>query len=1160
MKLTKVIASALCAAACVTAWADVPFREHRYDSFQATPTEQGQIVFAGNSITNMHSWFEAFGSHQEVIGRGNSGGFAYELIEELESYIDAKPSKLFVMIGTNDISSGVSYQLTAKRIEIITRRVRLESPDTEIYLQSILPRSSNAKPDYELCNALVREFVENLNDEKVHFVNLSEVCAGVNGNAAWSHDGLHPRPKGYAAWTHAIEDMVGYPSVYPETVEKQESCGLSGSNAGRVEQFPYFTVSEGDVLFFGDEQVHGGEWHELFRSNKIKDRAQTWGWGGIALDKAKNVVASALSGQAVKPAKIFLFYGVADKDVTRYNAVVDEARKQAPDAKIYLVSLTPSTNSATNTANVNFNKELKTIATNKGATYVDVYTPMNANLSANIMHTNYVSGRGYIVMANELAKYLVEEQVKPVSLSEYETVYTSRANRKLIGKALNDALALEFGNKPGQIKEIHRDNINSAISAAVTAITSADLTADKAAAAAQTLNAAVATAAGDLNYPTASTEGNDHWYVMTSSRNNKALTASGSVLIGADAPGASTMGYNIWKFLNRGDDTYDIVNYYGQYVNPTATFNAQMSVTDVRPSAGFTLSYSNAVAGTFVIYSGDCQLNQTSMSGLPVFSWHGATVPDRADEGCSYSLAEYDGAIVDVNFAPVQSGWYEVKRASDNLYVTNMEAVQRQTEDNSYSMQYVATEQTSPKNWIYIDVDGNTRHVRVLNGFYLSEFTTNSLTADNQPMTPSQTVAGAYDVQYWVNFNLNGVSNVIGRSSKAVTPHMFKLVSQDALAAYDKWTVRIAAKTETNTELINYAKVTYNSENNKGIATVYDYGTFFVTPGTVISASDLTVTAPVGVAQEHETPVITIDAAQKTINVVLSGEIVEPDAPATETLESGWYTLTLKGYEGKRDDLSSWVTAALEAGTTSLHAIETEYEQTLNGSKHYYHVGVSKPESLKSPALTFFRVENPSLSVLNLRSQNGHHVLANGTASRAAANIALTLSKHGIAGLPLCLWKNNNIGCTECDLVGSFSGNTCSYQVAPADLSAYDLYTVDIVGETAAAAIRDDIKVTLSSAANRGLQAVYNGGTFFVEKGTAISVSDVDAPEHAGNATPFIEIGDGTITVDYTRVMDGIRELEAAAAGADEVYDLMGRRVATPRHGLYIVNGRKVRL
>lgn len=876
---TKIFLSlALTLGVSSSAWADQPFRDHRYDSFKATPTESGQIVFAGNSITNMHSWFEAFGSHQEVIGRGNSGGFAYELLDNLENYIDSKPSKLFVMIGTNDISSGQSAEITAKRIETIVRRTRLESPETEVFVESILPRSSNPKPDYENCNTMVSAAIDAMNDPKVHFINLSEVCAPINGNSTWSHDGLHPRPIGYAAWTRHIQDLVGYSSVYPETVSTQNGCGLGGSDAARVEQFPYFPVSEGDVLFFGDEQVHGGEWHELLRSPKVKDRGLKWGWGGINLTAAKNVVKSALEGQAAKPAKIFLFYGIGGQDLNNYRALVDEAKTQAPDAGIYLVALTPSTDASTDATRVSFNASLKEIATEKGATFVDVYTPMKADIAKNIMNTNYVSGRGYVVMANELAKHLASENVNPVSLDEYDALYALRSNRKIIGDALTSALMITYGNQPGQVKETYRDAIMDAVNEAVAIVNNPDLTAAQATEKANAIAAAVALAQADANYPTASTIDAPHWYTLTSARNSRTLYSSEGKLFGGNMPGATTFGNDIWQFIDRGDNTFDIRNANGEYINPTATYNTQMSVVTTVPDRGFSFSYSDNGVGNFVIYSSDSQLNQTSIENK-VYNWYSAnSLPDRNDQGCAYSLAEYDGLIADPAAAPNESGWYEIKHAALDKYATNLDESYRDTNVYSYPLQYQTAETTSPKNWIYIKVSGDTRNVSLPNGFYLSQYMTNSRIATNQAIRPSSTVDGAYDVQYWINFTRPAhpeLPDLIGRNYAAWTPHFFRLVSAAELDAYDIWTVNILAT--AGAEEILDAHVTVNSPANCGIPTVYNNGTLFLKKGVSLTREDLTIPEYDG----NATPLVTI--ADHTVTIDYSKKesgISEISAPA----------------------------------------------------------------------------------------------------------------------------------------------------------------------------------------------------------------------------------------------------------------------------------------
>lgn len=1155
MKFNRIISFALCAmAAWSSAVADGPFRAHRYDSFQATPTEPGQILFAGNSITNMHSWFEAFGSHQEVIGRGNSGGFAYELLDNLESYISAKPAKMFVMIGTNDVSSGVSAELTSRRIQAIITRVRLESPETELYIESILPRSNNPKVDYENCNTLTKNYIAQLNDPKVHFVNLSQVCAPLNGNSTWTHDGLHPRPTGYAAWCHEIEGEVGYPTVYPATITTQESCGLSLSGAARVEQFPYFPVSEGDVLIFGDEQIHGGEWHELLRSNKIKDRGQGWGWGGMNLVQAKAVVASALKDQAVKPAKIFLSYGIGGTDATNYRAIVDEAKKQAPDAKIYLVSLTPSANTTTDAGRVSFNTTLQTIATEKGATYVDIYTPLKADLSKNIMHTNYVSGRGYVVMANKFAEYLTEEGVNPVSLDEYEAVYTNRARRNIIGKALTRVLVdVTYGTLPGQTNPEYKDQIEAKFNELVALVNKEGLTDAEANEGVAGLNDVINKA---FNMPAISNDTEEHWFTFASSRGNRYLSTSGTALIGAPNKPVRTVGNDVWKLVDRGDNTYDLVNYLGEYVSPVAGYNSAMSVTEERPSTGWQISFSNNTSGTYVIYTSNCQLNQTNRSDLAVFNWYsqaeGRSTPDRDDQGCSYSIAPFEGQFIDPTAIPT-TGWYVIEGAQGLSHlgaancIVNADSEFKQNNTNFYALKFeTKPADKAPRAYVHVTINDNVWQFTALNGRGVKENCTSdraSLSADN-PVVSATGNDMEYAIGKWSTY-VNTAGTFVGKSSASNNTYRFTRVSDEELAAYDAWTVTINAL--NGVELPNDTHVTLDIPENQGIATVYNGGTFFLTKGTALNADMFVVTPTVNVKQEVETPTIEIDPVAKTVYVNYTSML------------SGWYTVAMTAYDGTRADLKTPSEAAIAAGENYLTATDTEYHQVLGAAHNYYHVALAAANS-ERPACNFFRVVQPQSTVFNITSISGHHVLANGCASREANDITVSETSDNHFSMPLCLWPNNNVG-YEGNLVGSFTGNTSTYEVQPVDMSLYDVYKLQILGEVSADAIADDVKVTLNSTDNLGLDAVYNGGVFFVNRDAVVTADNVVVTAHNNVDKPQVTVAPGVITVDYTKIESSICELGVPAASHNgAAYDLTGRRVAKPANGIFIIDGRKVRL
>ncbi len=1116
MKIKRFLVSAMAALTVMSGWADWPFRNHRYDSFKATPTQEGQIVFVGNSITNMHSWFEAFGSHQEVIGRGNSGGLTTEVIANLESYIDSKPSKLFLMIGTNDISTGVSAEVNANRVIALVKRIRVESPETAIYIETILPRSNNAKPAYEDNNTILKNWVAGLNDPKVQIINLSQVCAGINGNGTWTHDGLHPRPIGYAAWCHEIADEVGYATVYPQAsaITTQNSATLSGSSAARVEQFPFFPVSEGDVLFFGDEQVHGGEWHELLRSDKIKDRGQLWGWGGMNLSQAKQVVKSALENQAVKPAKIFLFYGVGEKDATKYAAVVDEAKAQAPDAKIYLVSLTPSANVDINAANANFNTQIQSVATNKSCTYVDIFTPLSQSVGSNIMGTNYISGRGYVVMANKLAEYLTEENVSPVTLDEYQTVYNRRNARTIIGNAIQNLMYVEFGDAVGQIKAAHKPAFDQAIAVAVEALNNPDITTASANAAVEALNATVNTLRLDVNLPVASTDENVVWYNLTSSRGNRSICSVDGALKGEAAAPLLTDGGDVWKFVLRGDDTYDIINAKGEYISPVAAYNTQVSTTTERPAIGFSLSYSNAAPGAYVIYAGEgnaaVQLNQTNdVYEYKVFNWYNSSsFPDRGDEGCAYLLSDFGGTIVDAEQLVNRGGWYKVNLVSDNSQIVNRATPGRQDETGlSYALAYSTQNVDGPTGWIYINYDGTNRQVQGLDGFYVGENSELARNPYNVVMTPQ--ADGSYRVQYWLHFPAIA-GGILGRASRANNPHKFTRISDETLAEYDIWTVEIIGNVAS--EPINDIKVTYSNVNNMGIETVYNRGTFFVTPGTEITTADLTVTAPAGVAQDSDTPVINIDSENKIIRVCYA-EVPEP--------------------------------------------VLTVLDKTFDGATAPYRV----PEQLAKPVLEASVATTAAFQV-TINSNPSEFAVFGGATNTQSDNAFYTfgLIKDGRVGVRYI----GNQG-TEGWYTRAHNGGQSNVKIVIVNDPAvgYKYYVNGALvnnGTIAASALgaygfKHFGNVTDADALYIGGIVTASDQNKYVLNGTIHSARFWDTALTATHVSNLSWVG---LTATEDPEQSSISDIETVPAAPAAIYDLQGRRVAAPSRGIYIVNGKKV--
>lgn len=1102
------------------AFADLPYRQHRYDSFMAAPpaAEEGKsIVFLGNSITNMHNWNEAFGSDPNIVNRGNSGGYVYELIEEVECITDSKPAKVFIGIGTNDLSSGRSPEQVTADTRTLIRRIQIASPETEINVQSILPRSGEVWTNIRKTIPMVQDMCEEMG---VNFIDLTDTMMGVrtltgnNAATTWAPDGLHPSGRGYRAWCEFIKDRVNGVCSYSPGEYHSELTSLS--NPSRISQFSLLPVDSDDILFVGDEMFENGEWNELLGLPQIKKRSNGYGHGGISLlgaNGARDLIKVSLTTDPATqkaPAKIFIYCGVNEISgytyyttyKNNYQTLINYIHQIAPSTKIYAVSML-SVNSDYYAQQ--YNNALKQIAdADDMVTYVDIYTEMKAN-AANSMQGNYVNGRGYVRIANLLAPYLTEEGAKPVSLDRFETYYANRLNRKEIGLAYNKLYALLinpslFGETFGQYPASNLEEIQQAAKAIEDAMARGTVTAaEKEALVEQAENAM-----GTINLP----DGFDgRYYRLTATRGGNSVTVCNEVINGvANADPAMTNGSNVWRFEKRADGTIDIISLSGKYIVPNSgSTTASVGVSNSQPSAGWKFAASEAVPGTVVIYSEQgsnrSQLNQQS-NGSNIWNWYGTTFPNIEDDGCAYYIKEFTGeykpsAAADEN--PL-TGWYLIEGATgmESLgtanHMANVDSEWRQNATNSYALKYCAYDEARPaRHFIHVTVkEDGMWYFTSANGHGVQENATST-----RASIPSNTVSMTEDgdlcqIGKWTYFTGTDASwhefPIVGKSSSSNVYHKMAKVDDDVLADYDIWTVEIIGIAAS--EVINDLKMTLNIPGNKGITTVYNGGTYFLAKGTSVSASDLTFSGNVS-SQSKSTPSVTIDQAARKIVADFSG--------STPVQTQGrWYAISLHSFaSGTNASLPGWVSTSVNNSTNILQAADHEYVQNLNGSYNYYGVAIhSAPETDNAARTFFYVVEEQTDNGVNMtvNSINGHYVLDNGCATLTPTPLVFTphASEAGVYSTTWCVWKNNNIS-SPTDLIGKFSGNYCNFRFEAADISAYDVYQVEIVGREAASSVSSDLAVTLSGVKSYGLPTVYNNGFFFVDKGTTITPAMISA-------------------------------------------------------------------
>ncbi|MEA5508497.1 GDSL-type esterase/lipase family protein [Crocosphaera sp. UHCC 0190] len=181
--------------------------------FQQLPNSNQEIIFLGDSLTDQGEWSEIL-QNSKVINRGISGDTTEGVLNRFDEIIAAKPKKIFLMIGTNDIWN---EQKTVDEIIINYRNIlniiKTQSPQTKVYIQSLLP-VNNLKYNIKINNDdvfLVNDNLKKLAQEfNYQYIDLSSSFLDTSKqlNPNYTYDGVHLNGKGYLLWGKLIKNHV----------------------------------------------------------------------------------------------------------------------------------------------------------------------------------------------------------------------------------------------------------------------------------------------------------------------------------------------------------------------------------------------------------------------------------------------------------------------------------------------------------------------------------------------------------------------------------------------------------------------------------------------------------------------------------------------------------------------------------------------------------------------------------------------------------------------------------------------------------------------------------------------------------------------------------------------------------------------------------------
>lgn len=656
---------------CASAQTVDAFGEHRYAAFLLSETDQNSIVFVGNSITNMHEWSEALQNH-DVKGRGVSSTNAWRQLTYIENYLVGRPKKMFIMLGTNDMSTVYNFTLEQfiANMRCIISRAQHECPGIQIYIQSILPAQDSygrSRSKGQTWNEALKELSAQYG---VTYIDLTTALGGMcqSADQTLTRDGLHPTVRGYNIWLKEImQYLPECTRQYPDDITNVYSTELGQAAANmHTEQFNQLDINTGDILFIGDEVVNAGEWHDIFHSFKVKNRGNGWNWPWYAVSGMKTTTYKLINAEkAAKASRIFMHAGVYEASKDRMTAANFLAQMQdwvarlknngytASTAKpIYIVGTAPCSDATGNKLIRQYHESLRAWCESvEGLYYVDAFDN-TIDAAGNVTVEGMVVGNastgyflyeeGYRRMAAALEAY-----VKEVDENAYVLTAAQLSERKArinARTALGDAISqLEKKLWSSLYDVTDPDALNQAISDAYAMLAANTATNDELLAQIPVLESAALNAGLAAALPKVSTDDDTYWHTLQDVRGKKYVCSNGvgTGITGVDMSDAVAMKTQ-WKFNARENGTLDIINRADGTVIPSGTVATGSQIASAYNNSGGGWEFlPSASEGYYIIVSGDNQFNMSNSGTVRnLLNWGNGT--NTTDTGCQYAIVEVE--------------------------------------------------------------------------------------------------------------------------------------------------------------------------------------------------------------------------------------------------------------------------------------------------------------------------------------------------------------------------------------------------------------------------------------------------------------------------------------------------------------------------------------
>lgn len=214
--MTGIALAALLGCTVTDICAQDTYWQQRVTLFDRLPVGENDIVFLGNSITDGGEFSELFGI-ENCLNRGIRSDIINGVVKRLDQVTKGHPKKIFLLIGINDVSHGHSAEKIAGMYEALVAKIRKDSPETTLYVQSIMPINNDFRRYKNLIGRenVIPQLNGYLEDIATRhgavYVDLWPALADTSGtklDKRFTNDGLHLTGAGYQAWASVIGPLV----------------------------------------------------------------------------------------------------------------------------------------------------------------------------------------------------------------------------------------------------------------------------------------------------------------------------------------------------------------------------------------------------------------------------------------------------------------------------------------------------------------------------------------------------------------------------------------------------------------------------------------------------------------------------------------------------------------------------------------------------------------------------------------------------------------------------------------------------------------------------------------------------------------------------------------------------------------------------------------